>query len=209
MKSKFKLRPQLFGPSLFMKILIVAVLVVAILGMSYYFPNTLADVSLVSKNLGEFTGLTPKPVAVQIQTETVYLCPEDACANELEALIDSADSQIHAAVYSFTLDSLGDALVRAHERGVKVSIVLEKDQISQYSEFDKLVNAGIDARIDSNPASMHNKFAIIDSEIVATGSFNWSQNADTKNDENLLILRSKELSAQYELEFQEIFGETA
>ena len=209
MKSKFRLRPRIFGPSLFMKILIVAVLVILILATSYYFPNTLADISLVSKNMSNFAGLDPKPESVQIQTEIVYFCPEDSCAIELESLIDSADSQIHAAVYSFTLDSLGDALVRAHERGVKVTVVLEKDQISRYSEFDKLVNAGIDTRIDSNPGSMHNKFAIIDSEIVVTGSFNWSKNADTRNDENLLILKSKELSAQYELEFQELLTETA
>ncbi len=208
MKSKFRLRPRVFGPSIFMKILIVAVLVVLILGTSYFFPNISGDISLVSKNLSNFAGLDPKPESVQIQTEIVYFCPEDSCASELEALIDSADSQIHAAVYSFTLDSLGDALVRAHERGVEIKIVLEKDQISQYSEFDKLVNAGIDARIDTNPSSMHNKFAIIDSEIVVTGSFNWSKNADTRNDENLLILKSKELSVQYELEFQEILGET-
>ena len=209
MKSKFRLRPRVFGPSIFMKIIIVSVLVILILGTSYFFPNTLGDISLVSKNLGDFVNPNPKPESVQIQTEIVYFCPEDGCADELITLIDSAETQIYAAVYSFTLDSLGDALVRAHERGVTVSIVLEKDQISQYSEFDKLVNSGIDARIDSNPASMHNKFAIIDSEVVVTGSFNWSQNADTRNDENLLILRSKELSTQYELEFQEILGETA
>jgi len=209
MKSKFRLRPRLFGPSIITKILIIAVLVVLILGTSYFFPNLSGEISLVSKNLGNFAGIDQKPEPVEIETEIVYFCPEDKCADELIALIDSADSQIHAAVYSFTLDSLGDALVRAHERGVKVSIVLEKDQISQYSEFDKLVNAGIDSRIDTNPSSMHNKFAIIDSEIVITGSFNWSKNADTRNDENLLILRSKELAVQYELEFQEILGETA
>ena len=142
-------------------------------------------------------------------TATAYFCPEDECAAHLIALIDSANTSVHAAVYSFTLDPVADALIRAKERGVDVKVVVEKDQLSEYSEYERLKGAGVEVRVDSNPASMHNKFAVIDGRIVVTGSFNWSRNADQRNDENMLGVRSGSLAFDYEKEFQEIFGSGA
>ncbi len=138
-------------------------------------------------------------------TATAYFCPEDACAEHIISLIDNANTSVHVAVYSFTLDALGDALVRAKQRGLDVKVIVEKDQLSQYSEYQRLKSAGIPVRVDSNPASMHNKFAVIDGEIVITGSFNWSKNADTRNDENIVVIRSEGLAFDYEKEFQELF----
>jgi phosphatidylserine/phosphatidylglycerophosphate/cardiolipin synthase-like enzyme len=36
---------------------------------------------------------------------------------------------------------------------------------------------------------MHQKFAVIDSRIIFTGSYNWTYSADSLNDENLLLFR--------------------
>jgi phosphatidylserine/phosphatidylglycerophosphate/cardiolipin synthase-like enzyme len=38
---------------------------------------------------------------------------------------------------------------------------------------------------------------VIDKETVITGSFNFTKAAETKNAENLLILKSKELASHY------------
>jgi Phosphatidylserine/phosphatidylglycerophosphate/cardiolipin synthases and related enzymes len=51
--------------------------------------------------------------------------------------------------------------------------------------------------IDKNPKNMHNKVIIIDSFIVITGSYNFSSNADNYNDENVLIIFSKEIALKY------------
>jgi len=56
-------------------------------------------------------------------------------------------------------------------------------------------------------ALMHNKITIIDGEIIMTGSMNYSANGNTRNDENLIIIKSKEIAALYEGEFKEIFEE--
>ena len=110
-------------------------------------------------------------------------------------------------VYSFTLDSVGDALVAAKDRGVEVKVVLEKDQLSKYSEYWRLKEAGIQVRLDGNPALMHHKVAIIDGAVVITGSYNWSTSAETRNDENLIIVRSREVAWAYEAEFQKVWGQ--
>lgn len=38
---------------------------------------------------------------------------------------------------------------------------------------------------------MHNKFCIIDDQIVNTGAYNWYSNAEFKNEENILLLSAK------------------
>lgn len=134
----------------------------------------------------------------------VYFCPEDVCSSQIIRQIERAQSYIYVAIYSFTLDSIADALIRARNRGVDVKVVMEKSQVDKGSEYERLKNAGIDVKFDKNPDFMHNKFAIIDGKIVVTGSFNWSKHADATNDENLLIVYSEELARKYESEFFEL-----
>ena len=135
----------------------------------------------------------------------VYFCPEDGCSSRIIRQIDQAQSCIYVAIYSFTLDPVADALIRARNRGVEVKVVMEESQVGRGSEYWRLRNAGIDVRLDENPDYMHNKFAVIDGKIVITGSFNWSGHADEANDENLLIVHSEELAGKYEEEFWEIY----
>ena len=50
-----------------------------------------------------------------------------------------------------------------------------------------MASKGIECTIDKNTRScMHNKFAIIDNFILITGSFNWTDKAVEKNQENLI-----------------------
>lgn len=35
---------------------------------------------------------------------------------------------------------------------------------------------------------MHNKYCVIDNQIVIIGSYNWSENAENKNDENAAVM---------------------
>jgi len=35
---------------------------------------------------------------------------------------------------------------------------------------------------------MHNKFAIIDNRLLLTGSYNWTASANSRNDENLMVI---------------------
>jgi phosphatidylserine/phosphatidylglycerophosphate/cardiolipin synthase-like enzyme len=46
---------------------------------------------------------------------------------------------------------------------------------------------------------------IIDGEIVICGSFNFSDNADRSNDENLLIIYNRGVAAKFEEEFQRVY----
>ena len=63
-------------------------------------------------------------------------------------------------------------------------------------------NTVFNVHIDTKHAIFHDKVMIIDSNTVITGSFNFTKAAETKNAENLLILRNNpKLASIYTREF--------
>lgn len=133
-------------------------------------------------------------------------CPEDWCANEILYALEKAEYSIYFATFSFTHEKLGDMLIKKKNQGLIVRGVMEKTQNSQYSQFKRLNESGINVKWDKNKANMHNKVFIIDESVVVTGSFNPSLNGDTKNDENVLIIYSPELGKKYADEFNSVIS---
>lgn len=133
---------------------------------------------------------------------TAYFCPQDACADKLITQIDGAQKTLHIAIYSFTHDEIADAVIKAKERGVEVKVIFDYDQSNNSSSDDeKLSDAGVNITRRKSPGYMHNKFAIIDGRIVSTGSFNYSQNADTRNEENLVFISDAGVADRFERDF--------
>jgi phosphatidylserine/phosphatidylglycerophosphate/cardiolipin synthase-like enzyme len=128
----------------------------------------------------------------------VYFSPGGGATAAICQALSTAKSSILVQAYSFTSAPIAEALVKAHKRGVKVQVILDRSQRTQkYSSATFLVNSGIPTRIDAAHAIAHNKVMIIDNEIVITGSFNFTKAAEEKNAENLLVIRNRELAARY------------
>lgn len=53
---------------------------------------------------------------------------------------------------------------------------------------------------------MHNKIGIVDGKVLITGSFNWTDNAEKDNQENLLIIANKSLIDQYAKHFEVLWN---
>jgi len=138
----------------------------------------------------------------------VYFSPKGQCEEQLLYWINRANTSIHILIYSFTLDSISDALIEAHNRGVDVKVVFEKQQITKYSEYQKLKAAGISVRNDTNPKLMHDKVMIVDGIIVITGSYNYSASAENYNNENMIIILSDYIAGIYEKEFEKIWNQS-
>ena len=138
----------------------------------------------------------------------IYFSPRGGCEDMILYWISRANQSVHILIYSFTLDSIGNALVQARNRGVEVQVVFETGQISQYSEYQALKDAGVTVRTDTNSDLMHNKVMIVDGMIVLTGSFNWSSHAENDNNENLIVIEGTYVAAIYEGEFTKIWDES-
>lgn len=131
------------------------------------------------------------------------------------ALVDSigsATDSIDLALYSFSLATVGDALIDAAFRGVEVRVVMEADNTDSY-QTKRLMAAGIPIQGDSADGLMHNKFVIIDMREVWTGSMNLTITGAQEDANNLICIKSEELAADYAVEFeamyaQGLFGQT-
>ncbi|MCJ7716669.1 MAG: phospholipase D-like domain-containing protein, partial [Anaerolineales bacterium] len=123
----------------------------------------------------------------------------------VEAL-DQARGQIDAALYDLNLWSIRNALIRAHNRGVVVRLVVEEDSLDR-TEIQELIEAGIPVVPDGVESLMHNKFFIIDHTQVWTGSMNLTVNGAYRHLNNLVSIHSTRVAENYSVEFEEMFLE--
>lgn len=145
----------------------------------------------------------------------IFFSPKGGIREEIIKQIDQADNYVDIAMYSFTSESLAEALVRAKSREVRVRILLDKLQAAgRYSQFQYLLDNGIKVITDVHGGIMHNKIAIIDRRVLFTGSFNWTKSAEEKNEENLLlfideeeIIRIYQMRLNYLWDFNDSFWE--
>jgi len=128
--------------------------------------------------------------------------------------INKARKSLDIALFSLTDDQLGDAVVRATRRGVSVRVILGAGQDKVLgSEYGKLVSANIPVAIANTTGFFHHKFAIIDGNLVITGSYDWSDSADKENYENAVFIYCPVLTAgqtppeQYTREFNRLWEE--
>ena len=121
--------------------------------------------------------------------------------------LNKARKSIDIAMYAFTSREIAQALVAAKDRHVKVRIALDTAQIKDpFSKCKFLVSKGFNVKFRMGPGLLHDKFAVIDDREVITGSFNWTQTAEKKNAENLLIIQDRELAWKYAKQFRHLWS---
>ena len=132
-----------------------------------------------------------------IPTE-IYFSPNGGCTDAVLKWIRKANSEILIQAYSLQTPSITQALIEAYKRGVKIRVILDKSERSEgLTPSAMMANAGIPVYLDGIHAVANNRIIIVDKEIVITGSFNFNRASEEMNAENLLILKSKELSTIY------------
>ena len=137
-------------------------------------------------------------------------------AENLEVLLltelEAAATSIRSAVYNIRLQEVGNALLAATQAGLTVEVAMDQGQMDlEYNTLDDwMTDVGIDLTGIVNDASpsaiMHNKFTIIDSTRVLTGSVNYSTTGLTQSDEDLLVIDDPEVASLFEAEFAELLA---
>lgn len=106
--------------------------------------------------------------------------------NEILAELFKAKHSIKIAVAWFTNDLLFQPLLLKLQTGVYVELITNKDEINNSSDnpvhFDDFVQAGGILHWNTTKQLLHDKFCIIDNDIVINGSYNWTNKAEY-NDE--------------------------
>lgn len=126
----------------------------------------------------------------------------------LISIFKSSQSEIKIAVSWFTNIRIYETLIHKLGDGVRVTILINNDEVNNNSnsfDFNLIINNGGKVYFMDNKYLMHNKFAIIDNEHVITGSYNYTDQAEKVNIENILIVRNDILTASaYSLEFSRL-----
>jgi phosphatidylserine/phosphatidylglycerophosphate/cardiolipin synthase-like enzyme len=176
--------------------------------LAYNFTQEFRDLFLDpqgKKSAGAFIAYPKIALADGMQIFT-YFSPGNDTISPLLKEINAAEKSIHFMAFAFTHDMLGNAMRDRFASGVDVRGVFEKRQTDNpYSEYEAMKKAGLPVVLDSNRGDMHHKVIVIDAETVITGSYNFSKNAEKRNDENLLIIKgNREIAAAYLAEFEKI-----
>jgi phosphatidylserine/phosphatidylglycerophosphate/cardiolipin synthase-like enzyme len=100
----------------------------------------------------------------------------------LDSTINSAKTQILVALYPLTSRVTAKALVDAHLRGVKVSVVADQlESRGKYSIASYLADRGVAVRLVQNRDRFNLNFMIADGVNVDQGSSTYSDGADYKS----------------------------
>lgn len=137
-----------------------------------------------------------------MKTEAIF---ENIAQRIIEELAQ-AQNQILIAVAWFTNTEILNLLLRKVQQGIAVHILLSDSSINRkkdqyFAQFNQK-NSFCHYVGDDNKDLMHNKFCVIDEDVVINGSYNWSVKAES-NHENIVITRGDEtLTCQFIKQFQ-------
>ncbi|MFN8463999.1 MAG: phospholipase D-like domain-containing protein [Caldilineaceae bacterium] len=141
---------------------------------------------------------------------TSEVAPVTALEQGLLDRLNAATTSIDAALYDFNRPALRDALLAAKGRGVSVRIVTDDEARASAASkpfYDTLAVAGIPLVDDADDTRiMHDKYAVIDGEVIWTGSTNWSASDVGENHNNGVAFTSSEVAQVYQHDFDQMFG---
>ena len=139
--------------------------------------------------------------------QVVFTSEDKAIAESIIPVVTSATQNIRFLAFSFTDFPLADAMIQRSRSGVNVAGVFERVGSDTDSAELRTLHCGqVPVRRDGNPSFMHNKVILVDERYVITGSLNFSTNAETNNDENVIIIDSPDIAKFYMQDFDRVWS---
>ena len=140
-----------------------------------------------------------------------YFAPEEEIAPIVARLVDSAQEEVLFMAFSFTEESIGQAMLERARGGVRVRGVFEtvgsETSFSNYPVFGEAGLRNLQVRQDGNRRLMHHKVIIVDQETVVFGSYNFTNSANDDNDENLVFVYDPRFTGFFLEEFTWVWDE--
>ncbi|MEM6503669.1 MAG: phospholipase D-like domain-containing protein [Cyanobacteria bacterium P01_C01_bin.89] len=156
------------------------------------------------------------------------IAPADSTIGTITKTLQNIQSRADLALFVFSEQRLTNALLKSQRRGAQIRALIDAGfAFRPYSEG--LDMAGIsrpndkceielgnqpwttpiaDFGFPSLPEGdlLHHKFAVLDSNIVITGSHNWSNAAARNNDETLVVIENSAIAQHFQREFDRLIS---
>jgi phosphatidylserine/phosphatidylglycerophosphate/cardiolipin synthase-like enzyme len=162
---------------------------------------------------GQFGPRSPSTLDQQVtvvngsQIVVVFTSEDPALENAIIPIVRSATESIRFLTFSFTDYPLADTMSQRAQAGVDVAGVFEKvGSETEAAELRTLMCRKLPVRQDGNPGFLHHKFIVVDERLLITGSMNYSTNAETNNDENVIIIDNADIARLYLQEFERVWN---
>jgi len=162
------------------------------------------------------TDNTPHSLLIGGKWVECYFSPSDETNQKLIDAIGTSDNDLNVETMLITRSDLANEIVAAYQRGVDVNVITDDERTNTETVNNILrgeLPAGKCVFDDTGRGTLHHKVAIIDASDsesdpqVITGSHNWSNSANTINDENTLIIHDADIANQYYQQFVYRFEE--
>ena len=136
----------------------------------------------------------PPPANAQRAQVEVAFTPGDEVDRMIADRIARAKTSVQVQAYLFTNRRIANALTAVAKRGLAVEVIGDAQQYENggLPVLAALMRAGATVYLDATLAASHNKVVIVDgatpAALVVTGSYNFTQAAQSKNAENIVVL---------------------
>lgn len=138
---------------------------------------------------------------MQVRNEAYFASIESRICKAL----DEARATICVCVAWFTNPKLRDKLLEKSRDGVDVRVIIYKDGVNASKGVDLSGIRHKEYRGERGGV-MHDKFCVIDNVHTICGSYNWTQNAQNKNDEDTTFhLEDYKLASEYTRRFNQMW----
>ncbi|MDO1447635.1 phospholipase D-like domain-containing protein [Rhodocytophaga aerolata] len=138
--------------------------------------------------------------------EQVYFSPGEQCLQAIITHLQQAIDTIDICVFTISDDRIASQILSCYHAGKRMRIITDNEKLHDMgSDIKQLAQAGIPIMVDRTRDHMHHKFAILDSQIVLTGSYNWTRSAASHNHENILVTNHPGVVQQFEQEFNKLW----
>lgn len=124
--------------------------------------------------------------------------------NRIMLELDLARVSVRLVMAWFTNETLYNKLIEKSKQGIDVQIAIYDDGINKKHGVDISRLQHVMIKKGKRGGLMHDKFCVIDNQIVITGSYNWTDNAEFKNDENVTIEKDPEQATRYSEEYRRL-----
>ncbi len=148
--------------------------------------------------VGGCSGQVLEPVYEPQMGLSLYFCPEDDCTRVFLDEIENSKVSLDCAFFDLDNKQMINAFSIKSEE-IPVRIVIDHQNYEGQMEGSSIKKA-------KGKQYMHNKFCVIDSKRVITGSVNPTTNELLKNKNNLLVIDSTTLASNYADEFEELWN---
>ncbi|MCH8524724.1 MAG: phospholipase D-like domain-containing protein [Balneolales bacterium] len=137
----------------------------------------------------------------------LYFSPQANTEAQINRTLTTAQENIDLGLNLITRRSISNTIRARHNQGVTVRGSVGDVSGFSATEFEYLASWADVLAFPRTNGLLHHKYAIIDGENttsnskVITGSHNWSNNANTRNDENTVIIHSERVANEFLQEF--------